>query len=401
MKQFPIPTLLLYVFFVVSFLFWELTPIPMSISTILIVVAGLWRGKADAWRNWKQNKVFVAMGLLLWLPMASFLWSENMGVWLDRTIMKLPFFLLPLGVSGLEPLTERQYRRIFEILMLALCLANIGVLINYYLHFEEVKEALRVSKNVPTPINHIRFSLLSSLAAIASLYFWAREAGKIRWLYLGAFAFLVAAIHICTVRSGLVALYMALACFGLVELAQRKKWWLLGVFCLAMMVAPYMAYRLVPNVYNKVHLTFHNFHVYKHGEIGGYSDTRRMLSYQHGLDIAMRSPLLGTGAGDLKGEMEKIYIEKSPGNKPLMPHNQYLFSFAALGVLGLLSVVVVGFLPLFYQRGYQDSLFLAFNIIALTSFMTEMTLETQVGVAFYSFFLTIGLRQHVKLLQRA
>lgn len=67
-------------------------------------------------------------------------------------------------------------------------------------------------------------------------------------------------------------------------------------------------------------------------------------------------------------------------------HNQYLSIGVAFGIVGLIWFLITLFYPMFLQGKNVDYLYVTFLLIAVISFLTEDTLETQAGVTFYAFF---------------
>ena len=67
-------------------------------------------------------------------------------------------------------------------------------------------------------------------------------------------------------------------------------------------------------------------------------------------------------------------------------HNQFLSVFVGFGIVGLAWFLFALIYPALKLRGFSDYFFLVFMIIALLSMMTEDTLESQMGVTFFTFF---------------
>ena len=66
-----------------------------------------------------------------------------------------------------------------------------------------------------------------------------------------------------------------------------------------------------------------------------------------------------------------------------MPHNQFVCTFAATGILGIVLFISF-FLASIYKSFVEKNLYLfLFTIVAIASMMVEQTLETQLGVAWF------------------
>ncbi len=133
---------------------------------------------------------------------------------------------------------------------------------------------------------------------------------------------------------------------------------------------------------------FYEYTAFENGaDPSGNSLFMRTEFWRAGWGVFLKNKFLGTGTGDVKDELNKEYEL----NGTLLSekyryriHNQYLSIAATFGVIGFVIFLVCFFYPfLAEKRGF---LFTAFLIISSLSFITEDTLETQVGVTFVTFF---------------
>jgi hypothetical protein len=121
----------------------------------------------------------------------------------------------------------------------------------------------------------------------------------------------------------------------------------------------------------------------------GHSLLQRIEYWKGARTIIGRNPLFGVGAGDVQQAFEQYYRETKTQLEPDLQrraHNQFLTSWISSGLPGLCAFAVWWMLLL--RMAWKRKLFivLAFAAIALSSFLTEDTLETQVGVTFIAFF---------------
>jgi O-antigen ligase len=95
------------------------------------------------------------------------------------------------------------------------------------------------------------------------------------------------------------------------------------------------------------------------------------------------------GTGDVKDHLLEKYREKQLYNAlglELNAHNQYLQTMLALGIIGLLILLLNIVLPALYGMEMKHYLYLIFLILVAFNFLFESMLETQAGVVFYAFF---------------
>ena len=351
-------------------------------------------------RFW-QYRSYVVVMLIFLSVLISGLWSPPNGEWLGKLTIRLPFLALPLAFAWLPSISKDYYRLVFYGMLLLLSLVSVGVLLNYALQFDIITESLRHGKNIPVPMNHIRFSLLLGLGVCSGIllylegyflrYKWERN------LILGISIFLFITIHILSVRSGIVALYATLALLGFRYYIVKKKEYLKGIILgAALLIAPVLAYLLLPSLQNKVMYAMYDMEQFRAGKGSDFSDSERFGSIMVGLDIGNRYPLLGCGYGNLNQEISSTYQRVFPQDKECkLPHNQFIMTYAAAGIIGVMVLLIAFFYPLFYRKNYRDWYFLALHCIIFCSFLVEATIETQVGTLLYAFFLGLGLNYNM------
>ncbi len=121
----------------------------------------------------------------------------------------------------------------------------------------------------------------------------------------------------------------------------------------------------------------------------GNSLTQRFEYWRAGWGILKENPWTGVGTGDIKKAFEDEYREIDSPLDPeyrLRAHNQYFTFWLTFGPVGFFVFLVALFCPPWYFQRFRSPLFLAFFVIVLISFLSEDTLETQVGVTFFVFF---------------
>jgi hypothetical protein len=127
----------------------------------------------------------------------------------------------------------------------------------------------------------------------------------------------------------------------------------------------------------------------KTGDPNGHSLTMRFEFWKTAIGIIKEHPLIGVGTGDIAKAFEEQYEKtNSPLTKEwrLRSHNQYLSIGVAFGIIGLVWFIITLVGPLVLGGKAFDFLYITFFIIAVVSFLTEDTLETQAGVTFFAFF---------------
>jgi hypothetical protein len=128
------------------------------------------------------------------------------------------------------------------------------------------------------------------------------------------------------------------------------------------------------------------------GDPNGRSLIQRYLYLKAGIEIAREHLWFGVGNGDVK-EVYHSYYERisSPLHERLrkMAHNQFLTFLVSFGIPGLLISLLALAGPLFLAGRQHSFLALGFMILVLISMLSEDTLVTARGTAFFAFFFSL------------
>jgi O-antigen ligase len=206
-------------------------------------------------------------------------------------------------------------------------------------------------------------------------------------------AFLVAFLHLYSVRSGLLALYAIVV----VEIARymfRKKAYARGLLSLLILASCLVAaLSLSPTLRNKIENTKVDLQVYAQGSDPNHSSiSTRFISYKIAMGIFLDNVFIGCGLGDIADETTRHFEQEYPSiSVPIIPHNQFIFYLAATGISGTVLFCLTFFYPLIYRRNFTNPLLLMHFLVLFLSFQTEPMIETQLGVGYTLLFLLLPL----------
>jgi hypothetical protein len=148
-------------------------------------------------------------------------------------------------------------------------------------------------------------------------------------------------------------------------------------------------YQNISSLSGRIHETLWEIDLYKTtGNANGHSLTQRFEYWKAALGIIKNNLFFGVGTGDVPAAFDQEYINNNSSLSKewrLRAHNQYLSIAVAFGIIGLLWFLICLIYPLLYSNNRHNFLYVTFFIIAMISFLTEDTLETQAGVTFYAF----------------
>lgn len=349
------------------------------------------------------QKYFRALAAIFLLHVLTFFYTDaaHYHDWWIGVVLKLPFLLLPLAFGLLPAISDRQFYLLYYIFLVGVFITALYSLNQYIWHFAEVHAAYSRSKVMPTLINHVRYSLMVAFAFFIGCRLWQKKFYLYhpteRYLLAGITVFLFFFMHLLAVRSGLLALYGVIGFSALYLLLIKKSVKLSLLLGLSLVLIPVIGYWALPTFHKKIYIIIDDWQsLKKQTSANHHSITGRYYSYKVGFSIFKEHPVVGVGLGNMLSEVKRTYRENFPEIKPeayLVPHSQYIYYLMLFGLLGF-GVFLFGFfypLGVYYHKA--DVLFGVHYIIIALSFLTEATLETQLGLMFSLFFILLPLYQ--------
>ncbi|WMJ75439.1 O-antigen ligase family protein [Cytophagaceae bacterium ABcell3] len=341
-----------------------------------------------------KSRELLCLSAIFLVYLLSGIYSEDQATLAERLTIKLPFLIMPLGFAAFPYFNTRHFNNLLYYFLILTSAASIWSLAQYIANYQEITASYLSAKVIPTLVNHIRFSLMTAFAIFAGYYLIAqkhyfisiKEKYFIATLTLILFVFL----HILSVRSGLLAFYATAATLLFIHtLKSDKKTESIAILS-ALFILPIAAYFLSPTLKNKISYSIEDTsRFFNNEDVNDYSDGNRLLSWKIGIEVGNTNPLIGAGVGDVKNLSFDIYKNRYPeieADNHLIPHNQFIFVYAAGGLLGVLIFSFATFYPL--AINYSKFLFAAINIVFISSYISEATVETQLGTCIYlTFFL--------------
>lgn len=367
----------------------------------LLITPFLFNKPADVFRNYFSEKALWILSLYFIIVLASGLYSEDKEAWLGWLRIKLPYIALPIAFAGISKLDAKKFTVVLYGFVITFFITTAVILIRYALDYAAITDSYYQGAAMPIPYSHIRYSLMLAFSFFCAVYLYSKGyyvfSRHEKWLQLFFAVFAFVALHVLSVRSGLLALYIGILYLGFYIVFSYRKY-ILGIAMIAVIIAaPFAAYHFVPSFHNKIHYMRYDLSEYQQGRYNNLSDAIRFVSTQIGIDIWKQSPVIGIGAGDIRAEVAKAYEEKYPQiTEPnrKVPHNQLVWVLATTGVTGLALFLTAFFVPLFSNKLYKFWPALVLHLLLLSSFFTEDTFEEQIGTGFYLIFLLLFMNYH-------
>jgi len=345
----------------------------------------------------KSNHYAVGLMIFYMLYAISFFWSENKGVAIIDIILKTPILFLPLIiVSKPNSLSLKQINYIFASFIFSVLALNFYCLVDSFLTYLNTHNLNEFYYHKLTVNTHTSAQSMFTCFSIVLSVWLLKNRFISNWLsYLVVF---VQMIFVLMLSSRMQILIMATIIPSYFIFYYSKNL-ILGAFYTALIF--FLAYLFISLPSSSLN------HRYKK-TISGTSDPREII-WSSGLDVVKQNWLFGVGSGDAKDllvdQFSNVVLDESNLNQTVKSnkykqafilkynfHNQYLQTFAAIGIFGLMLLCYLLFSPVLFFIRNKDYLCVLFLFIISVSFLTESMLERQAGVSFFAFFYSLLIR---------
>lgn len=152
-------------------------------------------------------------------------------------------------------------------------------------------------------------------------------------------------------------------------------------------------------IYRRLRATYFEVNSFLNGASAqGGSVVQRLIYVENGFKVAKESWLIGVGTGDVNDAILQQYVSDETKLEPdfqRRAHNQYLTFLISFGLLGAVYFLALNIWSVTRAFKHADFMAIGFTVVAALSFLSEDTLETQVGATFYAFFFSFLLVQKV------
>lgn len=359
-------------------------------------------------QNFKVSFVLLLPVLLFALMCLSTLWTVNLPQSTKALSKNLPVILIPLCFM-VKPVVRTQVKTLLKYYSAAMVLYAVWYLLRAF-----VRYMLSGNSNVffyheltTSDVNAIHVSLYMGLAFF---YYIAHPVkGKLQYVLLALFSIL---ILLLSSKSLIVTIFAMVAAYFLFFSGYRAKLKLLVVTVLIVVTASVVL--LVPKIRerflietstaftkNTVNHTIGDY-VYNVSINEAINDSRfgpndyfpgvalRVFLTRIFFEMADRDDAWVTGYG-VNAVQEKIREKVTgynayPGYGDFNFHNQYIQSFAELGVFGLLILLAIIVINAKNAFSRKDFVHISLAFLLITLFLTESLLSRQRGILFFMVF---------------
>src|SRR5690606_25387588 len=265
-----------------------------------------------------------ALGLLA--VIISGLWSAHIGDWMDFVRLKLPLLALPLSFCLWPGWRAGRFKHLEGIFVAVAVISTFPVLAQLFTDFDAIAESLKKGQAIPTPVDHVRYSVMLALAALLCFYrSFKLDFSREKWIRIFAGLWLLSCLLVLSSRMGVVLFVAGAGYLTLWLVLVRGQWRTVLMSLFVLGALSILAYQALPTVKNKLSYTLYDGKQSGKSDARHYPDGERVRSVKMGVDLWLEAPLTGVGMGDLKQKSRSYYKEKLGLDYYKLPHNQWVF----------------------------------------------------------------------------
>jgi len=339
-----------------------------------------------------KSLIFLLMGFYI-LGAISLLWTNNISHGLFDLEIKFSFiafpilfFLLPFEISKKEINKIYTFFLIGTILGITICLIN--AIINYidsgvfYTSFFYVRMSI---------LHHPTYFSMYVNFYLVILFIKYKNKEFKNWLVLFLMVILILFNWLLLSRIGLGITALIIISFLMVLFFEKKyknlllfSFFILSTFVFAKQISQLSEFSTnrFKTINNKI--SDDNLNT-----INSSNNTSRSVTWGTAFKVIKDNPFFGVGIGDLHEEMNSVYFSKNYTlaiERNLNPHNQFLQTWVTIGIFGVLILISIFLVGVYYAKKNSNWYALGFFAITFISMLTESIIETQSGVIFFCFF---------------
>ena len=335
--------------------------------------------------------VFALFFLLYFFSVA---YAGNITEWWSLTHVKVAFVLMPLSFAMLDPFTKKDYMLILLSMVLMAIWSSVWVQVGYFENYYLFNQSLGFGGSLPTPTNHIRYSVIIAVSMIICLSFAIEDKRYKytweRWVYGISALYLFYFLHLLSVRTGLALGYAGILLLVVFYIRHLKRW-AQFVMLAILILAPLLAYEKMPGFKEKINYTIYDLTKFNQGQGDEYSDAERWMSWRAGIVIGNQHPFFGTGTGNFRSELKAYYQTELKKDTYERPHNQFINVFTMFGLFGLTLFIFILLFPMTFSLFWTSALIAVMYLMQLLSMMVEHPLDTTVGTSLFLLMSLVGL----------
>ncbi len=409
----------LFYYLLAGFIITLFVPYPPVLNNIFlgaVFFSGLFvSGKNEKAALLKEQQAYWWMaGFFLWM-LLSLLWSVNKKDAFAALGTRIPLLLFPVVFSMVRIPAQLKTRLLlvyawFTTLAAVCCFVYAVRLFRVhgdtgYLYNDFMSAAMGRQS--------IYFAMLVNLAIFVYTWFLHTKSAFIRSRpsVIVSIIFLLIVHFFLASRVAMLVLYPVAGLYLLIWIVKGRRWKEGLALLIGLVVTVVSMVKISPKVFNRFkELMYTDYQMDKDGAESHYNmaltedqwngANSRLAIWKNGWSVIEKNMLIGTGIGDKKDELFKVYKQNNfvfalRTEKNL--HNNYLDVWMSLGLVGLV-LFVTGYIiaPLWLFRKRRDVLGTVIIFAFAASLFTEVYMDRSIGCVVLGFVVPFFLMRERK-----
>lgn len=396
------------------FLKYKRTNITILLLTILVIIipSSLYRFEGlfiailfiysfvflKGYKNLKElSKSSKSLLLFFLLYLLGFVYTSNYPSQLKYTTQHIAYILLPLSFLSIK-INKNEYRKLKKIFVWSTFIfISIAFINAAYSTFITGKSTIYVNASVQSKFSYYGLTRVFknwhptyvSLFANTSLIFVLNLYLTQKKYFIGVFLsmFFVVSIFFLNSFIGIIALLL-IVLFSSITFIKSN---IIKAFIL-FILAGFVSFFVLKNPFKIDKIEKIKTATFKVTDDQSERNilNLRLVKWKASYEIFKEAPIIGVTSGALKDKLTSYYKKNGytyAASRRFSSHNQYLYTLASKGIIGLIFLIVVLIL------GIKNKESLLFILVTSTFFLTEDILERQQGLIFFVFFYVLILHK--------
>jgi O-antigen ligase len=345
-----------------------------------------------------KNKVLL-FGILYVLYLIGMIYSSNPGYgWMDLEtkagILLFPVFFATAGAAITD---GKSVRTLLYSFVMSVAAVSLFLLARAAILYAGVNNPSVFYYSSLSYHKHPSYFSMYLVFSISFLLYMLEKPGRILspvgpYLHYGALLLMSVMVFLLSSKAGIFSLCLVFILYAIWQ-CSRGRFIRGAVFLAGISGLLVMLFTLLPGGQNRFRQAQEV--VSRSEDIAAStseSTGERILIWRASLEIIREHWPAGTGTGDVKDVLTEKYKEKGivhAFDRKLNAHNQFLQTFIALGLPGVVTLLLSFVLPGYMALKRRKFLYVAFLSVVLINLLVESMLERHDGTVFYSLFNTL------------
>ncbi len=360
---------------------------------ILFFISSVLNRKKNFTKN-INKKLFLIVGFYVLGVMSLFYGENTSNTWFNNEI-KLSLFAFPLCffISNLD--FKKIFRPILKSFVEGTLFAVLLSFVNASVVFYYQRDSTVFFYSDLAYFSHASYFSLYLNFSIAILYYFWFSPSKIDYISPSinfGLSFLLSLVILMLASKSGIATMLLVHFIGVGYWVKKYKKYkqaciLLGTLTLFIALGLYNS----PAILERI-TTMKNSIVHYNGTPNS-STNIRLAVWEEAIELIKAKTVVGYGTGDVADVLSQRYHKKGfyeLEKKQLNSHNQFIQITLGSGIIGLLFFIFLVSYPfIFLTKSIDRLLYFSFFVLIFFNFLTESMLETQSGIIFFAFYITL------------